>query len=150
MYMYSDAHTHLTGLPFGEKVLTSQEIQTLLKNDRDKGVVLIVAGSTDRATAKRLLEIVSAEDIVYGSIGIHPWIATPLDDDTYNYFKGLARHPKIVAFGEIGLDESRSRSSKEVQMECMGQQCRLARETDRPPIIHQRGMHRELMDILHQ
>ena len=148
--MYSDAHTHLTGSPFGEKVLTSQEIQDVLKKDRDSGVALIVAGSTDLATAKRLVEIAAAEDIVYASIGIHPWIAEPFDDETYNAFKTIAQHPKVVAFGEIGLDESRSRSSKETQIQCLSQQLRLSRETGLPPIIHQRGLHKELMDTIHQ
>lgn len=148
--MYSDAHTHISGSPFGENVLTSQEIQTLLKNVRDKGVVLIVAGSTDLASARRLVGIAAAEDILYASIGIHPWIAEPLDDDTYNGFKELAQHPKVVAFGEIGLDASRSRSSKEIQMECLAQQFRLSRETGLPPIIHQRGLHQELMDVMKQ
>lgn len=146
--MYSDAHTHLTGSPFGEKVLTPQELQTVLKKDRDSGIVLIIAGSTDLATAKRLVEIAAAEDIVYASIGIHPWIAEPLDDETYQAFKTITEHPKVVAFGEIGLDESRSRSSKDTQIQCLSQQFRLCRETGLPPIIHQRGLHQELMDTI--
>jgi len=146
--MYSDAHTHLTGSPFGEKVLTPQELQTVLKKDRDHGVTLIIAGSTDLATAQQLIKIADAEDIVYASIGIHPWIAEPLDDDTYNALKTIARHPKVVAFGEIGLDESRSRSSKEIQIACLSQQLQLSRETGLPPLIHQRGLHKELMDTI--
>jgi TatD DNase family protein len=146
--MYSDAHTHITGTPFGEKVLTPQEIQAVLKNDRDNGIVLILAGSTDLATTKKLVEIAAVEDMVYASIGIHPWIAEPLDDDTYNTFKTIAQHPKVVAFGEIGLDEPRSRSSKKVQIECLSQQLRLSHETGLPPIIHQRGLHKELMDAI--
>ena len=146
--MYSDAHTHITGTPFGEKVLTSQEIQTVLKNDRDNGVVLILAGSTDLATTRKLVEIAAVEEMVYASIGIHPWIAEPLADETYNVFKTIAQHPKVVAIGEIGLDEPRSRSSKEIQIRCLSQQLRLARETGLPPIIHQRGWHKELMDAI--
>jgi TatD DNase family protein len=148
--MYSDAHTHITGSPFGEKILTPQEIQTLLKNDRDQGLVLIVAGGTDLATSRRLVGIAAAEDILYASIGIHPWIAEPLDDATYNGFKELARHPKVVAIGEIGLDASRSRSSKEIQMACLARQFRLSRETGLPPIIHQRGLRRELIEVMKQ
>ncbi len=146
--MYSDAHTHITGNPFGENALTPPELQGVLKKVREAGVTMIVAGSTDLATARRLVEIASAEDIVYASIGIHPWIAAPLDEETYNGFKAMTRHPKVVAFGEIGLDESRSRGSKEDQLECLSQQCRLCRETGLPPIIHQRGLHQELMDTL--
>jgi len=147
--MYSDAHTHITGTPFGDKVFTPQEIQTILKKDRENGVVLILAGSTDLATTRKLVEIAAVEEMVYASIGIHPWIAEPLDEDAYNAFKTMARHPKVVAIGEIGLDDSpRSRSSKEAQIQCLSQQLRLSRETGLPPLIHQRGLHRELMDAI--
>lgn len=148
--MYSDAHTHISGTPFGGNILTPEEIDVLLKNNAEKGVVLIIAASADFPSAPRLLKIASAKDMVYASIGIHPWIAHSLDDATYNGFKELARHPKVVAFGEIGLDESRSRSSKEIQMQCLAQQFRLCRETGLPPIIHERGMHKELQDIRRQ
>ncbi len=146
--MYSDAHTHLTGTPFGERDLTPQDRQAVLKKDRNSGVVLILAGSTDLATSKRLMEIAAAEDIVYASIGIHPWIAELIDENSYSAFKAIAQHPKVVAIGEIGLDNSRSRSSKETQMQCLSEQLRLCRETGLPPIIHQRGWHAELMDTI--
>lgn len=146
--MYSDAHTHLTGSPFGENVLTPEEIQIVMKNDREAGVGLIVAGSADLASAKRVAEIAAAENIVYASIGVHPWIADVLDDDTINGFRALAKQPKVVAFGEIGLDESRSRASKEVQLKTLSQLLSLCRETGLPPIIHQRGMHKEMMETI--
>jgi TatD DNase family protein len=146
--MYSDAHTHLTGTPFGERDLTPQARQDVLSNDRERGVLLILAGSTDLATSRRLVEIAAVEDIVYASIGIHPWIAEPFDDALYNAFKTIAAHPKVVAIGEIGLDETRSRSDKETQIQCLSEHLRLSRETGLPPLIHQRGWHRELMDII--
>lgn len=147
--MYSDAHTHLTGTPFGEKVFTPQEIQAILKNDRENGIVLIIAGSTDLATTRKLMEIVAVEDMVYASVGIHPWIAEAINDEDYKAFKTIAQHPKVVAIGEIGLDDSpRSRSSKEIQIQCLSQQLRLSHETGLPPIIHQKGLHKELMDCI--
>ena len=148
--MYSDAHTHLTGSPFGEKDLTPPELQAVLKKDRESGVLLILAGSTDLATARRLVKIAADEDIVYASIGFHPWIAQPLDDETCQAFKTLAEHPKVVAFGEIGLDSSKSKASTETQIQCLSQHFRLCRETGLPPIIHQRQLHRELMDTIHR
>ena len=146
--MYSDAHTHLTGSPFGDNVLTPEEINIVLKNVREAGVSLIVAGSADLASAKRVAEIAAAEDVVYASIGIHPWIASVLDDATINGFLALAKQPKVVAFGEIGLDESRSRASKEVQLQSLSQLLGISRETGLPPIIHQRGMHKEMMETI--
>jgi len=146
--MYSDAHTHLLGSPFGDNVLNDEEIKTLLQKVRKNNINLIVVGSHDLPSAKKVMDIAAREDIVYASIGIHPWIAQMIDEETMAAFLALAKVPKVVAVGEIGLDEARSKASKEIQIECLRQQLRLAKETGLPPILHQRGFHKELMNIL--
>jgi TatD DNase family protein len=148
--MFSDAHTHLIGNPFGENVLEPKEIQEVLKEARDKGVVLMVVGSHDLPSSERVIQIASSENNVYVSIGLHPWIATPIDDHTYKSFLELTKRPKVVAIGEIGVDNNRSRASKEVQLQALTQQLRLARETGLPVLLHQRGYHQELMEAIHQ
>jgi TatD DNase family protein len=148
--MFSDAHTHLIGNPFGENVLEPKEIQEVLKEARDKGVVLMVVGSNDLASADRVIQIASSEKDVYVSIGLHPWIATPIDDQMNKSFLELTKRPKVVAIGEIGVDNNRSRASKEVQFQALTQQLRFARETGLPIFFHQRGYHQELMEAIHQ
>lgn len=148
--MFSDAHTHLTGNPFGENVLNPKEIQEVLKKAKDKGIVLMVAASHDLSSAERVAQITTTEDIVYGALGLHPWIATLIDDSTYKGFLALAKKPKVIAISEIGLDDSRSRAPKEVQLQTLVQQLRLSKETGLPPMLHNRGYHREIIDVLRQ
>jgi TatD DNase family protein len=148
--MFSDAHTHLVGNPFGENILEPKEIQQVLKEARDKGVVLIVVGSHDLPSAERVIQIASSEEDVYVSVGLHPWIATPIDDPTYKGFLELTKRPKVVAIGEIGVDNNRSRATKEVQLQVLTQQFRLAKETGLPIFLHQRGYHQELTEAIHQ
>ncbi len=146
--MFSDAHTHLTGSALGGKVLNLEEIREVLKKAKAAGVVLLVASSHDLASAERLVQITSVEEIVYGSVGIHPWIAAPLDDSAYKALTALAKKPKIVAIGEIGLDRGRSRSSLEVQLQTLIQMLLLSKETGLPPVIHCRGCQKEIMEVL--
>ena len=146
--MFSDAHTHLVGTPFGENVLDPQEIQKVLKEDRDKGVLLMVVASHDLSSAERVTRIAFAEDGVYAAVGLHPLIATPIDDLSYRAYLNLARKPKVVAISEIGVDNIRSRASKEVQFQAFVQQLRLCREVNLPPQLHVRGYHAEMMEAL--
>ncbi|MFB3885748.1 MAG: TatD family hydrolase [Thermodesulfobacteriota bacterium] len=148
--MFSDAHTHLIGNPFGENILEPREIQTVLKEARDQGVVLMVVGSHDLPSSERVIEIASSEENVYVSVGLHPWIATPIDDRAYKSFLELTKRPKVVAIGEIGVDHNRSRASKDVQLQALIQQLRLARETGLPALFHQRGYHEELMEAIYR
>jgi len=147
--MYSDAHTHLTGPVFGNP-LQPQEVQGVLQQARDKGIAYIVASGHDLLTSEETARIAAAEDIVYASIGLHPWIAAPIDEETYRGFLALAKQPKVVAVGEIGLDENRSRASKEAQLQAFTDQLLLAQETGLGVFLHERGYRKEMLEVLDQ
>jgi len=150
--MFSDAHTHFAGSPlypdFGGGPLKPAEVQELLEQARGNGLVLMVVASHDLSSAKGAVQIASAEHDVYAAIGLHPWIASPIDDDAYTSFLTLANKPKVVAISEIGLDNVRSRVSKDVQVQALRQMFRLARETGLPGMIHDKGYHKEMMELL--
>lgn len=145
--MYSDAHTHLTGPVFGD-LMPPDEIKTVLQQARDAGVAFVVASGQDLARSIRVTEIAVEYDMVYAAIGLHPWIVVPIDDETYQGFLDLAKNSKVVAVGEIGLDEYRSQAGKTVQIEALIRQLELAQETDLPVFLHERGFHDEMLDVL--
>lgn len=145
--MYSDAHTHLTSSPLKDP-LQPQDVREVLRQARAAGVAYLVASGHDFMRSKTTIEIAAEEDIVYASIGLHPWIATPIDDETYRGLLDLAKKPKVVAVGEIGMDENRSRASKEVQIQAFTRQLELAQETDLPVYVHQRGYRKEVLEIV--
>jgi TatD DNase family protein len=150
--MFSDAHTHFTGSPlfpdFGGGPLEPNEIQELLKQARTKGLVLMVVVSHNLSSAERAAEIASTEDDVYAAIGLHPWIAMRIDDNIFGGFVALTEEPKVVAISEIGLDNVRSQATKEVQLQALMQMLRLARETGLPVMLHDKGYHKEMMQLL--
>ena len=145
--MYTDAHTHLTGPVFGD-LMTPAEIETVLQQAREAGVAFVVASGQDLARSIRVAEIAEEHDMVYAAIGLHPWIAVPIDDALFQGFLELAEKPKVVAIGEIGLDEYRSQAEKEVQIAALVRQLELAREADLPVFLHERGYHDEMLEVI--
>jgi TatD DNase family protein len=73
---------------------------------------------------------------IWASVGIHPHEANLADDAAYTRLERWARHPKTIAWGEIGLDYFYAHSPRDVQKAVFLKQMELARETKLPIIIH--------------
>lgn len=84
----------------------------------------------------------------YGVVGFHPHNADQMTDEDLILIKGLAKKPKVMAIGEIGLDYFRNISDPEIQRECFRKQIRLALELSMPIVIHDRDANKDVMDIL--
>lgn len=80
-------------------------------------------------------EVVNSPNI-YFSCGIHPWYINEDDFDTqYQNLREIAKHPKCVAIGEVGLDKIKG-VDLEIQRQVFEKQILLAQELDKPLIIH--------------
>ncbi len=145
--MFSDAHTHLAGSPVGGP-LDPVDLGEVLQQARDIGMTVILASTFDLPNSGKTAQLAATEKEVYAAIGLHPWVATTIDEDTYQGFLALARQPKVVALSELGLDAPRSKAPLEVQLQALSQQFRLSREAGLPVMIHDRGYHKETMEAM--
>ncbi len=94
-----DSHTHLGSLQF------KTELPEVLERARQAGVGAMVVPSVDLTNARAVLAIAEQEPDVYAAAGIHPCDADSVTDDNWvDELRELARHPKVVALGETGLD----------------------------------------------
>ena len=75
---------------------------------------------------------------VFASIGVHPHDASKVTEKTFDELRALAKHPKVIAFGEIGLDYHYDFSPRDVQREVFREQLKLAGELGLPIVIHTR------------
>ena len=75
---------------------------------------------------------------IFATIGVHPHEAKEIKEGWYESFRSLARQPKVVAYGEIGLDYHYDHSPREVQRQRFREQIHLAHELALPLIIHTR------------
>ncbi|MCL1983273.1 MAG: TatD family hydrolase [Clostridiales bacterium] len=86
----------------------------------------------------------------YAAAGYHPHDAKEMDDMGFQMIRALAKKPKVVAIGEIGLDFHYDHSPRDVQRECFRKQIRLANELKMPIVIHAREADEEVLRILRE
>jgi TatD DNase family protein len=97
------------------------------------------------------LEVVAMAETIpnfYAAIGFHPNEAAQFDDASLEQLRALVAHPKVVAIGEIGLDYYWDKTPHPVQWTVFEAQLALAKELDKPVIIHQRESAEDTMAVL--
>jgi len=112
------------------------------------GVTRIVTVGTTLEDGYRAVAVAEGHPGIYASIGVHPHDVRGIDAGTYDALKKLAASPKVVAYGEIGLDFFRNRSPREVQLARFREQLDVAADLDLPVIIHDREAHDETLAAL--
>jgi TatD DNase family protein len=129
-----DSHCHLDHQQFGG------EIDALLERASSAGVHhFLTIGTADGPPVLDVaIRLAERYPNVWATVGVHPHDASKADDRTFDELRTLARHPKVVAVGEIGLDYHYDFSPRERQSEVFLEQLRIAREVGKPVIIHTR------------
>jgi TatD DNase family protein len=130
--MFVDSHAHLDGERF------DADRDAVIARARDAGVVNIVAiGNGDGpADVDCGIRVAEKYDFIYATLGIHPHEARLADQAAYDRMAQLARHPKVIAWGEIGLDYHYDHSPHDVQQQVFTQQMELAAAAKLPIVIH--------------
>ena len=140
--MLLDTHAHLTDEKF------NSNIDAIIKDLDYNGVDKVFTVAYNKATIISSVELAKKYDKIYAIIGIHPDSAEELDDDTINLIKDLAKDPKVVGIGEIGLDYHWRTDNKDIQKEAFVKQIKLAYELQLPISIHNRDSIGDMLPIL--
>jgi TatD DNase family protein len=130
--MFVDSHAHLDGERF------DSDREQVIVRAREAGVRAIVAIGNGDGPAQVDCGIRLAEkyDFIYATLGIHPHEARLADDASYLNMERLAKHPKVIAWGEIGLDYFYDHSPRDVQRNVFTRQMELAAAAKLPIVIH--------------
>ena len=130
--MFVDSHAHLEGKQF------ATDREQVIARARDAGVASIVAIGNGDGPSNFDCGILLAEKypFIYATIGIHPHEARFADQAAFDRMEQLARHPKLIAWGEIGLDYFYDHSPSDIQKQVFVQQMDLAAEARLPIVIH--------------
>ncbi len=137
-----DSHAHLELEPL------VNDYAGVIDRAKAAGVIAIVSVGTDISDAEKVLEIAGRFKGVFASLGFHPHNAKDAHDEALSRMEELARRPKVVAYGEIGLDFFRNRSPQSIQIKVFADQLELAKSLGKPVVIHLRNAHKEGLDIL--
>ena len=112
-----------------------------------KGVGKVVVPSVEISTMEKVVAL-SEHPEIYSMVGIYPSEAKTYTPEVEEKIIQLARSPKVVAVGEIGLDYYWDKSFVELQKEVFKRQIKLANKLDLPIVVHDREAHKDCYDIL--
>jgi TatD DNase family protein len=129
-----DSHAHLEGERY------DADRAEVLARARETGVQTIVAigSGTGPGSLDCGIKLAEQHDFIYATIGIHPHEAKLAADSDFQELEQLAKRPKVIAVGEIGLDYFYDHSPHEVQQQVFIKQIELARTAKLPIVIHNR------------
>jgi TatD DNase family protein len=140
----TDSHCHLDSEQF------DADRETVIERARAAGVDCMMAigtgnGPPDLEAAIRLAD---QYPFIYATIAVHPHDASKATDETFVRLQELARHPKVVAVGEMGLDYHYDFSPRDVQRTVFERQLALASEARKPIVIHTREAWVDTLEVL--
>jgi len=127
-----------------------QDRDNVIKKSLEEGLDYILTVGTEERYFDKLLQIIEKYDNIYGAIGIHPHNSTDYNDSTEKNIRRYAKHKKIVAYGEIGLDFFKNHSPRDRQIDAFKKQLILAKSLDLPVVIHSRHAKEETLEILQE
>ena len=142
-----DSHAHLEMTQFDE------DRAAMLERARAAGVTTLLAIGSGRAPTERLdaaIPFAEQHDWIYATVGIHPHDANVATEEHFARLDELARHPRVIAWGEMGLDYHYDHSPRDVQQQVMRRQLAQARAAKLPIVIHCRDAWDDCLAILEQ
>ena len=128
-----DSHAHLQADAF------VTDAGVVLATARAAGVVRLLAPGWDLASSRSGIALARVLAGIDTSVGVHPHVASAVDDAAWEALTVLAREPAVVAVGETGLDYDRCFSPRDAQLHNLRRHIRLAFELARPLILHCRS-----------
>lgn len=139
-----DTHTHLDSHKFNE------DRAQVIERAREAGVDLLLNIGFNRETIPTTIALAEEYEFIYAAVGWHPVDSIDMTPDDLEWIERLCEHPKVVAIGEIGLDYHWDTSPKDVQHRVFREQIRLAKEVNKPIVIHNRDAHEDIVRILRE
>lgn len=140
--MLVDSHCHLDFPDFAD------ELDQVVDRARQGGIGLMLTINTHVSRFPQVLAVAERFDDVYCTVGIHPHEAGAEPATDADTLIRLAEHPKVVGFGETGLDYYYDKSPRDRQRDSFRVHIDAARRTGLPIIIHTRDADDDMAQIL--
>ena len=137
-----DSHCHLDHEPL------LSDLTNVIKRSKKVGIKKLLTISTSFASFDRIKNIIEKDEIIFGTIGIHPHETTDNKITTDVIVKSITDNKKIIGVGETGLDFFYNNSDKNDQIISFKQHVEASIITNTPLIIHSRDAEEETFNIL--
>ena len=145
----TDTHAHLDYPDY------DSDRDQVIERAKQQGISQIVTIGIGRESISRSIQLCEKYSNVFAAIGVHPNALEDLHLDEWNFLEKAARHPRVVAIGETGLDYYRlprenPENVKKRQHQYFLEQLRLAKELNKPVVIHCRDAYHDTLKILEE
>ena len=140
--MLIDTHTHIDMENFADR------FDEVMQTAKDYGVEKVVIPGVEPSGFDRIIKLCEEYPDVYGAVGVHPEELNSYNEEAENKIKELLKHKKIIAVGEIGLDYYWDKSQIEKQKEIFERQILIAKQAQKPILVHDREAHLDSFEIL--
>ena len=137
-----DSHAHYDDRAF------DTDREALLARLPGEGVSTVVNVGCDLDSSRKAIALAEQYDYIYAAVGIHPGNAEQFSQEALAELRELARHPKVVAIGEIGLDYHYDTPDRDLQRAAFRAQMELAKELSLPVSVHDRDAHAESLEVV--
>lgn len=142
MDLIFDTHAHYDDEAFDE------DRELLLKDLPGQGIGRVVNIGASMKSSRESIALAERYEMIYCAVGVHPTETGELTPEDIALLKEMAVHPKCVAVGEIGLDYYWQSPAHDVQKKWFVRQLELARELNKPVVIHSREACKDTLDIM--
>ena len=137
-----DSHCHLDHEPL------FKNISKIIERSKDEGIKKLLTICTSIESFENIIKIISIDDIIYGTFGIHPHETDKNKVSKNLIIKNIKKNKKLIGIGETGLDFYYNNSEKKIQKEIFIEHINAATELDLPLIVHSRNAEKDTFDIL--
>lgn len=139
-----DTHCHLEMEQYEEDrdVVIARAVQA--------GVKHLITIGIDLPSSRQAIALAEQYECISATVGVHPHNVASLSEEDYLELARLAGHEKVVAYGEIGIDQVRGMAPLALQEQHFRKQLELAMELGLPPVIHDREAHDIILDALQE
>lgn len=141
--MFIDSHCHINFPDLADKL---DEVLTNMHNNQ---VTEVLCVSVDLQNLPQILTLAEQNQNIYASVGVHPDYEH-VEEPTQAQLVTLAKHPKVVAIGETGLDYFRLQGDLEWQRNRFRTHIRAAVECSKPLIIHTRSASEDTLRLMRE
>ena len=137
-----DSHCHLDHEPL------LGDLSNVIKRSKEVGIKKLLTISTSYESFDRIKNIIQKDEMIYGTIGIHPHETTKNKITSDIIVKNITENKKIIGIGETGLDFYYNNSDKNDQINSFKEHIEASIKTNSPLIIHSRDAEVETFEIL--
>jgi TatD DNase family protein len=139
-----DSHCHLDHEPL------LSDLTNVIQRSKDVGIKKLLTISTSFESFSRIKDLIKIDEMIYGTIGIHPHESSKDIITSSEIIKNLKENEKIIGIGETGLDFYYNYSEKDKQISSFKEHIEASIETNKPLIVHSRDAEKETFDILNE